>query len=181
LKPNTEKVPTGVKTNSNVVSLGVRLTVRDFDWRAYCDDGGLAVDIRHSRRLRARSGTGGRPIKGQYRKALKPKRRDAPKHVPSSTPILEIEVARLTHEHMSEQRRHHYIPIFYLKQWSGEDGRICEFSKPHDRVKPRKPAGTAYMDGLNTVYGLSCEEEQYLEDVFYKQQMMTRRTASVMV
>ena len=72
---------------------------------------------------------------------------------------------------MSKQgRHHHYIPIFYLKQWSGEDGRICEFSKPHDRVKPPKvhPTGTAYMDGLNTVHGLPREEEQYLEDVFYK-------------
>ncbi len=71
---------------------------------------------------------------------------------------------------MSAQGRHHYIPIFYLKQWSGEDGRICEFSKPHDRVKPRKvhPTGTAYMDGLNAVHGLPREEEQYLEDVFYK-------------
>jgi hypothetical protein len=71
---------------------------------------------------------------------------------------------------MSKQGRHHYIPIFYLKQWSGEDGRICEFSKPHDLVKPRKvhPSGTAYMDGLNTIHGLPREEEQYLENVFYK-------------
>ena len=71
---------------------------------------------------------------------------------------------------MSKQGRHHYIPIFYLKQWAGDDGRICEFSRPHDRVKPRKvhPAGTAYMDGLNTVTGLPLAEQQYLEDVFYK-------------
>jgi hypothetical protein len=71
---------------------------------------------------------------------------------------------------MSKQGRHHYIPIFYLKQWARDDGRICEFSRPHDRVKARKvhPAGTAYMDGLNTVTGLPLTEQQYLEDVFYK-------------
>ena len=37
-------------------------------------------------------------------------------------------------------------------------------------AKPRKvhPAGTACMDGLNTVTGLPLAEQQYLEDVFYK-------------
>jgi hypothetical protein len=37
-------------------------------------------------------------------------------------------------------------------------------------VKARKvhPAGTAYIDGLNTVTGLPLAEQQYLEDVFYK-------------
>jgi hypothetical protein len=71
---------------------------------------------------------------------------------------------------MSKQGRHHYIPIFYLKQWAGDDGRICEFSKPYNSVKARKvhPAATAYVDGLNTVTGLPRAEEQYLEEVFYK-------------
>jgi hypothetical protein len=56
---------------------------------------------------------------------------------------------------MSKEGRHHYIPIFYLKQWAGDDKRICEFGRPYDRAKPRRvhPAGTGYMDGLNTVEG----------------------------
>ena len=29
MKPNTEKVPTGVKTNTNAVSLGLGVTVRE--------------------------------------------------------------------------------------------------------------------------------------------------------
>jgi len=47
---------------------------------------------------------------------------------------------------MSKEGKHHYIPVFYLKQWAGVDGRVCEFSKPYDRVKPRRahPDGTAY-------------------------------------
>jgi hypothetical protein len=71
---------------------------------------------------------------------------------------------------MSKKGRHHYIPVFYLKQWAGEDGRICEFSKPYDRVKPRRvhSEGTAYIDGLNTIEGLPLNQEQYLEDVFFK-------------
>jgi Protein of unknown function (DUF4238) len=71
---------------------------------------------------------------------------------------------------MSKEGKHHYIPVFYLKQWTGRDGRLCEFSKPHDRVKGRRvhPDATAYVRGLNTVEGLPPGQEQYLEDVFFK-------------
>jgi hypothetical protein len=71
---------------------------------------------------------------------------------------------------MSKQGRHHYIPVFYLKQWARDNGRLCEFSKPYDRVKPRRthPDGTAYVDGLNTVEGLPPAEAQYLETVFFQ-------------
>jgi len=71
---------------------------------------------------------------------------------------------------MSKDGHHHYIPAFYLKQWARDDGRLCEFSKPHDRVKPRRthPDGTAYLDGLNTVEGLPPAEAQYLEKVFFQ-------------
>jgi hypothetical protein len=71
---------------------------------------------------------------------------------------------------MSKEGKHHYIPVFYLKQWAGADGRICEFSKPYDRVKPRRvhPDGTAYVHGLNTIQGLPPDEAQYLETYFFK-------------
>lgn len=72
---------------------------------------------------------------------------------------------------MSKEGRHHYIPIFYLKQWARDNkGRLCEFSKPHDRVKPRRthPDGTGYVDGLNTVEGLPPAEARFLEDVFFQ-------------
>ena len=45
------------------------------------------------------------------------------------------------------RKKHHYLPIFYLKRWSGMDGKICEFSKPYGQVvRPKRvhPAGTAY-------------------------------------
>jgi hypothetical protein len=71
---------------------------------------------------------------------------------------------------MSKEGRHHYIPVFYLKQWATDKGRLCEFSKPYDRVKPRKthPDGTGYVDGLNTVEGLPPAEARFLEDVFFQ-------------
>jgi hypothetical protein len=46
--------------------------------------------------------------------------------------------------------RHHYIPVFYLKQWVGGDRRLCEFSRKWKDVKPRRtsPDGTGYVRGL---------------------------------
>jgi Protein of unknown function (DUF4238) len=51
---------------------------------------------------------------------------------------------------VSEPIRHHYIPIFYLKQWTGTDGRLCEYSRPYKTVKAKRkyPAATGYVDGL---------------------------------
>lgn len=69
---------------------------------------------------------------------------------------------------MSKEGEHHYIPVFYLKQWAGADGRVCEFSKPYDRVKARRihPDGTGYVRGLNTIPGLPPHEADYLETYF---------------
>lgn len=69
---------------------------------------------------------------------------------------------------MSKEGKHHYIPVFYLKQWTGGDGRLCEFSKPYDRVRPRRvhPDGTGYVHGLNTIPGLPPHEANYLETYF---------------
>lgn len=71
---------------------------------------------------------------------------------------------------MSKEGKHHYIPVFYLKQWMGGDERICEFSRPYDRVKPRRthPDGTGYVHGLNTIPGLPPHDLQYLENIFFK-------------
>jgi len=49
--------------------------------------------------------------------------------------------------------KHHYIPVFYSKKWAGLDGRLCEYSRPYDVVKPRRthPDGTGYVRGLYTL------------------------------
>lgn len=54
---------------------------------------------------------------------------------------------------MQEGQKHHYIPIFYLKQWTGADGRLCEYSRPYDKVKAyrRYPSQTGFSYGLNTL------------------------------
>jgi hypothetical protein len=49
--------------------------------------------------------------------------------------------------------KHHYIPVFYSKEWAGPDGRVCEYSRPFKVVKPRRvhPDGTGYERGLYTI------------------------------
>ena len=49
--------------------------------------------------------------------------------------------------------KHHYIPKFYLKQWAGPDGRLCEFAQRYKGVeaRPTYPDGTGYVRGLYTL------------------------------
>ena len=53
---------------------------------------------------------------------------------------------------MNEGEKHHYIPQFYLKQWTGADRRLCEYSCPYDRLKARRrfPSETGFEYGLTT-------------------------------
>ena len=66
---------------------------------------------------------------------------------------------------MPREPKHHYIPIFYLRQWTGEDQRLCEFSKPYNRVKPRRthPDGTGYVRGLYRLPNAPPGEEYIVE------------------
>jgi hypothetical protein len=54
---------------------------------------------------------------------------------------------------MLEGEKHHYIPVFYLKQWAGADGRLCQYSRPYNQVKPKRvhPDGTGYVRGLYAI------------------------------
>jgi hypothetical protein len=67
--------------------------------------------------------------------------------------------------------KHHYLPVFYLKQWAGKDGRLCEFSRPYKNVKPKmvSPEGTGYKRGLNTFPSLDSDAADFLEGQFFLQ------------
>jgi hypothetical protein len=69
---------------------------------------------------------------------------------------------------MAVGQRNHYLPVFYLKQWAGPDGCVCEFSRPHKIVKPRRthPAGTGYERGLYRFDGLPPIAANFLEQQF---------------
>jgi hypothetical protein len=65
-------------------------------------------------------------------------------------------------------QKHHYLPVFYLKQWRAADGRICEYSRPHGTVKPRPtyPDGAGYVRGLYRIDGLPPETMNVIETQF---------------
>lgn len=52
---------------------------------------------------------------------------------------------------MSEPIDHHYLPVFYLKSWRGDDGKICRFNCPRGEAVFTKrvfPKATAYEEHL---------------------------------
>ncbi|UWU75922.1 DUF4238 domain-containing protein [Bradyrhizobium huanghuaihaiense] len=65
-------------------------------------------------------------------------------------------------------QKHHYLPEFYLKQWAGPDGRLCEYARPYDKVKAqmKHPGGTGYVRGLYTLKGVPPELEDAFENQF---------------
>ena len=71
---------------------------------------------------------------------------------------------------MPGTRKNHFIPCCYSKQWAGDDGRLCEFSRPFHTVVPRRshPAGTGYSIDIYTEPALPPRQQTYLEDVFLK-------------
>ncbi|ANN61929.1 hypothetical protein A9174_33925 (plasmid) [Mesorhizobium loti NZP2037] len=59
----------------------------------------------------------------------------------------------------NEPNKHHFLPVFYLKEWAGADGRIVQFSRPNPndkRIKPlrRHPSAVGYINRLYAVEGL---------------------------
>jgi predicted RNase H-like HicB family nuclease len=69
---------------------------------------------------------------------------------------------------VTEPLKHHYIPVFYLKRWMGEDERISVFQIRHNdvRVKRKHPSATGYFIGLYTIPGLPEDQAQLLEKEF---------------
>ena len=72
---------------------------------------------------------------------------------------------------MSKKGRHHYIPVFYLKRWcSGDDKKICEYSRPHKAIYDRRihPVQTGFQDRLYEKKGVPKIIAQQVEDDFMK-------------
>jgi hypothetical protein len=67
-------------------------------------------------------------------------------------------------------QKHHYIPQFYLKQWAGDDRKICEFSRPFKSVIARRkyPSATGYETNLYTISTLPVGLSQAVEEKFMK-------------
>jgi hypothetical protein len=69
-----------------------------------------------------------------------------------------------------EGEKHHYLPVFYLKHWKGDDGRVCEFSRPYKEIKPRRcaPTDTGFIRGLYLFPYLPPAISNFLEDKFFR-------------
>ena len=66
---------------------------------------------------------------------------------------------------------HHFVPVFYLKQWvSSATKKIIEYSIKHGKfiVKPVGPKGTGFQSGLYSFPELPPELAQHMEDVFLR-------------
>jgi len=73
---------------------------------------------------------------------------------------------------MAEPRKHHYIPVCYLKQWAHtDDSRLCEHKFVTGQgVKPRRthPEGTGYQVDLYRTDGVPGEVAHHLENRFMR-------------
>lgn len=69
-----------------------------------------------------------------------------------------------------EGEKHHYIPSLYTCAWTGDDGRLCEYSRPYREVKPRRTHsdGTGYVRGLYNVPKNDTEVSEFIEHQFFK-------------
>jgi hypothetical protein len=66
--------------------------------------------------------------------------------------------------------KHHYVPVFYLREWAKPDGRLTEFSRPTGRgvkARPAGPRGTGYVRGLYRFDGESEEVSEAFERLFF--------------
>jgi len=66
--------------------------------------------------------------------------------------------------------KHHYIPVFYSREWAGEDGRLYEYSRPYREVKLqwKHPDATGYVRGLYTVPRNDPQVSEYIERHFFR-------------
>ncbi|MGH7083362.1 MAG: DUF4238 domain-containing protein [Acetobacteraceae bacterium] len=69
---------------------------------------------------------------------------------------------------MSQPKRHHYLPVFYLRRWVGSRGRVCRYYRPQDRVVASDvgPDFTGYEEGLYQLVGT--EDPQVIETEFFR-------------
>lgn len=62
-------------------------------------------------------------------------------------------------------QKHHYIPVFYLKRWANQDGRLWVYCRWHEHVGSKRmhPDATGYV---NAIQGADAETENHLEGRF---------------
>jgi hypothetical protein len=67
--------------------------------------------------------------------------------------------------HLNHPIKHHYLPVFYLKQWCGGDGKVVRYYRPHKEVVagPLIPDSTGFEQYLYTLDGFPIELRASIE------------------
>ena len=70
---------------------------------------------------------------------------------------------------MNPPRDHHFIPAFYLKQWSGVDGKLFEYTLRNGQLTAKcvGPRATGFQTDLYAFPELPPNLAQYLEAKFF--------------
>jgi hypothetical protein len=78
-----------------------------------------------------------------------------------------VSSAKIAERRVSDPRKHHYIPAFYLRQWA-TNGFLCEMRKIHGKVVVHRkaPDGTGWVKDLYKIDGVPPEIAQHMERVF---------------
>jgi len=65
--------------------------------------------------------------------------------------------------------KHHYIPVFYSRQWAGADGLLVRFDRPHKEVVDRRvsPARVGWKENLYRMRGRDGANDQVLEQAYF--------------
>ena len=65
--------------------------------------------------------------------------------------------------------KHHYVPVFYQKRWAGSDGKVCVYTRPHNKVvwKRRSPDYVGFEEDLYKVNSDDPETSSHLEQSFF--------------
>ncbi|RXG88418.1 DUF4238 domain-containing protein [Bradyrhizobium zhanjiangense] len=68
---------------------------------------------------------------------------------------------------MNDPRKHHYVPVFYLRQWT-TNGFLCEMRKIRGKiiVSSKAPDGTGFQKDLYKIEGIPTDVAQHFERTF---------------
>jgi hypothetical protein len=68
---------------------------------------------------------------------------------------------------MNDPRKHHYVPVFYLRQWA-TNGFLCEMRKIRGKVivSSKAPNGTGFQKDLYKIEGVPTDVAQQFERTF---------------
>lgn len=67
-------------------------------------------------------------------------------------------------------KKHHFIPEFYSKRWTGTDGKLVRFNRPHLQIVDRNvfPSQVGFQDDLYRITGVRPEAAQQIESNFFR-------------